>query len=106
MRTASVRLADLDLNLLVALDTVFTERHVGRAAARLHLTQSAVSNALTRLRRHFNDPLVTRVGGAMTPTALARDAMIRGRRETRPGHPVASVRLVSPSAQFVLNVGV
>jgi LysR family transcriptional regulator, nod-box dependent transcriptional activator len=70
MRTTSVRLADLDLNLLVALDTVFTERHVGRAAARLHLTQSAVSNALTRLRRHFNDPLVTRVGGAMTPTAL------------------------------------
>jgi LysR family transcriptional regulator, nod-box dependent transcriptional activator len=70
MRTASVRLADLDLNLLVALDAVFTERHVGRAAARLHLTQSAVSNALTRLRRHFNDPLVTRVGGAMTPTAL------------------------------------
>jgi LysR family nod box-dependent transcriptional activator len=70
MRTASVRLADLDLNLLVALEAVFTERHVGRAAARLHLTQSAVSNALTRLRRHFNDPLVTRVGGAMTPTAL------------------------------------
>ena len=70
MRTASVRLADLDLNLLVALDAVFTERHVGRAAARLHLTQSAVSNALTRLRRHFNDPLVTRVGGAMTPTSL------------------------------------
>jgi LysR family nod box-dependent transcriptional activator len=70
MRTTSVRLADLDLNLLVALDAVFTERHVGRAAARLHLTQSAVSNALTRLRRHFNDPLVTRVGGAMTPTSL------------------------------------
>ena len=70
MRTASVRLADLDLNLLVALDAVFTERHVGRAAVRLHLTQSAVSNALTRLRRHFDDPLVTRVGGAMTPTAL------------------------------------
>ena len=70
MRTASVRLAELDLNLLVALDAVFTERHVGRAAARLHLTQSAVSNALTRLRRHFNDPLVTRVAGAMTPTAL------------------------------------
>jgi LysR family nod box-dependent transcriptional activator len=70
MRAASVRLADLDLNLLVALDTVFSERHVGRAAARLSLTQSAVSNALARLRRHFNDPLVTRIGGEMAPTAL------------------------------------
>ncbi|MFD1611462.1 LysR family transcriptional regulator [Sphingomonas tabacisoli] len=56
--------------MLVALDAVFSERHVSRAAARLNLTQSAVSNALTRLRRHFNDPIVTRVGGEMTPTAL------------------------------------
>jgi DNA-binding transcriptional LysR family regulator len=70
MRVASVRFAELDLNLLVALDVVFSERNVGRAAARLSLTQSAVSNALARLRRHFNDPLVTRIGGEMAPTAL------------------------------------
>ncbi|WP_027593282.1 LysR family transcriptional regulator [Pseudomonas sp. LAIL14HWK12:I7] len=65
-----MRFHGLDLNLLVVLDALFVEQHVTRAAVRLHLTQSAVSVALGRLREHFNDPLFVLVGGAMLPTAL------------------------------------
>ncbi|GLZ86989.1 transcriptional regulator [Metapseudomonas resinovorans] len=65
-----MRFHGLDLNLLVVLDALFLERHVTRAANRLHLTQSAVSAALGRLREHFQDPLFVLVGGRMLPTAL------------------------------------
>jgi len=62
---------NLDLNLLRVLDTVLTERNATRAAARLHVTQSAVSNALARLRDAFDDPLVTRTRGGLLPTPRA-----------------------------------
>ena len=52
-----VDLARVDLNLLVLLEVLLEEGHVGRAAARLHLSPSAVSHGLGRLRRIFNDPL-------------------------------------------------
>ena len=58
----------LDLNLLVVLDTVLSERSVARAARRLHVTPSAISNALARLRAALGDPLVTRVGRGIVPT--------------------------------------
>lgn len=47
----------VDLNLFNVFDVVMTERHVTRAAERLDMTQSAVSNALNRLRRQFQDQL-------------------------------------------------
>lgn len=61
----------LDLNLLRVFDTVMRERHVTRAAAALGLTQSAVSNALARLRHAFADELFVRRPGGVEPTALA-----------------------------------
>src|SRR5258708_31457701 len=61
----------LDLNLLVVLDTVLAERSVARAARRLHVTPSAISNALARLRAALGDPLVTRVGRGIVPTPRA-----------------------------------
>src|SRR3954462_10276508 len=65
-------LAGVDLNLVVALDALLTERHVTRAAERLGLTQSAASHALGRLRELLGDPLLVRgPGGAMLPTAFA-----------------------------------
>jgi DNA-binding transcriptional LysR family regulator len=74
----------LDLNLLRTLDAVLSTRNVARAAERLHVTPPAVSNALARLRREFNDPLVVRSGRGIVPTpralALApalRDALSR-----------------------------
>jgi len=61
----------LDLNLLVALDTLLEERSVSRAADRLNLSQSAMSSSLSRLRDYFGDELLIQVGRRMEPTALA-----------------------------------
>jgi DNA-binding transcriptional LysR family regulator len=65
-------LSRLDLNLLVALDALLTERSVTRAAERLHLSQPALSASLARLRTHFNDPILARRGNTyeLTPLAL------------------------------------
>ena len=64
-------LAALDLNLLLVLDSVLAERSVGRAARRLHVTPSAVSNALARLRVALDDPLLVRSGRGVVPTPRA-----------------------------------
>ncbi|UUU26405.1 LysR family transcriptional regulator [Streptomyces sp. DSM 40750] len=61
----------LDLNLLVPLDALLQERSVTRAAQRLGLSQPTVSSALARLRRHFGDELLTRVGNTYELTPLA-----------------------------------
>ncbi len=61
----------LDLNLLVALDALLTERSITRAGKRLFLTQSAMSGALARLREYFGDELLVQVGRQMVPTPLA-----------------------------------
>jgi LysR family nod box-dependent transcriptional activator len=64
--------AGLDLNLFVALDALFAEMSVSRAGERLHLSQSATSGALARLRKAFHDPLLVPVGRKMTLTPLAK----------------------------------
>lgn len=66
-----VNLAGVDLNLLVVLHAVLQERSATQAAARLHLTQPAVSNALARLRVLLGDPLVVRAGRGLSPTPAA-----------------------------------
>jgi DNA-binding transcriptional LysR family regulator len=60
----------LDLNLLVSLDALLQERSVTRAAQRLGLSQPSLSAALSRLRRHFDDELLTRVGNSYELTTL------------------------------------
>ena len=60
----------LDLNLLVALDVLLTERSITRAAERLNLSPSATSGALARLRTYFDDELLTQIGRRMAPTPL------------------------------------
>lgn len=64
-------LSRLDLNLLVSLDALLTERSVTRAAERLHLSQPALSASLSRLRAHFDDPILARRGNAYELTPLA-----------------------------------
>ena len=64
-------LSRLDLNLLVSLDALLTERSVTRAAERLHLSQPALSASLARLRTHFNDPILARRGNSYELTPLA-----------------------------------
>lgn len=66
-----VRIASLDLNLLLVLHAVLRERSVARAAQQLHVTPSAISNALARLRGLLGDPLVTRKGRGIIPTPRA-----------------------------------
>lgn len=66
-----IDLSRTDLNLLVVFEAVFTERHVGRAAARLNLSTSAVSHALGRLRRLLNDPLFLKTPKGVVPTDRA-----------------------------------
>lgn len=66
-----MRFNNLDLNLLVALDALLTEESVSKAAQRLHLSQSAMSAALRRLREFFHDELFVIVGRRMLPTQLA-----------------------------------
>lgn len=62
----------IDLNLLLALHALLAERHVSRAALRLHKSQPAVSHSLALLRAHFNDPLLLRRGGRMELTVRAQ----------------------------------
>ena len=68
-----INLVRIDLNLLVALDALLTERNVTRAAARLGLGQSALSSSLGRLRKLLGDELLTRASEGMqvTPRAAA-----------------------------------
>lgn len=74
-----MNIRDLDLNLLRVLDALLLERHVTRAARRVGLSQSAMSNALARLRDFTADPLFVRSAGQMTPTehALALAGPVR-----------------------------
>lgn len=66
-----MRFHHLDLNLLVALDVLLDEQNITRAAERLHMTQSATSGVLGRLRKYFEDDLLVQVGRSMQPTAYA-----------------------------------
>lgn len=66
-----VNLAGTDLNLLVAFDALVAERSVSRAAQRVGLSQPAMSNALARLRRLLDDPVMVRTRAGMEPTPRA-----------------------------------
>ena len=81
-------LQGFDLNLLVALDALLSERNVTNAGRRMHLSQSAMSGVLARLRRAFNDDLLVPGRGGMTLTPLAEalvepvSAILRGVEHT------------------------
>lgn len=64
-------LRKIDLNLLLTLHALLSEKHVTRASLRLHRSQPAVSHSLALLREHFHDPLLIRKNGKMTLSARA-----------------------------------
>jgi DNA-binding transcriptional LysR family regulator len=74
--TAPLNLRAIDLNLLVALDALISERHVTRAADRIGLSQPAMSSALGRLRHIFKDELLVRTANGMQPTPRAQELML------------------------------
>ncbi|MCX4913064.1 MULTISPECIES: LysR family transcriptional regulator [unclassified Streptomyces] len=67
-----MNLSSLDLNLVVALRALLEERNVTQAGRRVGLSQPAMSAALARLRRHFDDDLLARSGGHYELTALGQ----------------------------------
>lgn len=64
-------LRNLDLNLLVVFEAVYTTGNITHAATSLGLTQPTISNALSRLRETLDDPLFVREGKGVKPTAKA-----------------------------------
>ncbi|APG93308.1 transcriptional regulator NodD2 [Sinorhizobium americanum] len=66
-----MRFKGLDLNLLVALDALMSERNLTAAARRINLSQSAMSAAVGRLRSYFRDELFTMAGREFIPTPRA-----------------------------------
>ncbi|MBY0268462.1 MAG: LysR family transcriptional regulator [Burkholderiales bacterium] len=66
-----MNIRELDFGLLQCFTTLMKERSVSKSALRLELSQPAVSHSLARLRRLFDDPLLIKIRGGMTPTARA-----------------------------------
>jgi LysR family nod box-dependent transcriptional activator len=95
-------LRHLDLNLLIALDALLEEQSITAAGKRLHLSPSATSGALARLRDYFSDELLTQIGRRMVLTPLGellrssvRECLlhIQATVELRPGFdPATSTR--------------
>jgi DNA-binding transcriptional LysR family regulator len=101
---------NVDLNLLISLDALLTERSVTKAARRLGLSPSAMSRALARLRHVTGDPLLVQAGRTLVPTphaeelgervhALARDA----RTVLRP--TATRLDLASLDSTFTIRAG-
>lgn len=97
--------SQFDLNQLVALDALLTEKGVSAAADRVFLSQPAMSSALKRLRKTFDDELLVPVGRRMIPTQLGRELarpihdvllQIQGITSKRPAFdPATSDRTIS-----------
>ncbi len=66
-----MNIRNVDLNLLVVLNELIELQNTIKVAAKLNLSQPAVSHALKRLRETFNDPLLVRASRGLTPTRKA-----------------------------------
>lgn len=68
-----MKLSDIDLNLFVVFDAIYTEGNLTRAGEIIGITQPAVSNSLSRLRNLFNDPMFVRTADGMVPTPVSQN---------------------------------
>ncbi len=85
-----MRLQQVDLNLFVVFDAIYANRSLTRAADVLCITQPAVSNALARMRRLFNDQLFVSTHKGMVPTPVAESIV---------GQVAEALRLLHVSVQ-------
>ncbi|MDO6452826.1 LysR family transcriptional regulator [Neptunomonas phycophila] len=89
-----MRFKKLDLNLLVALDTLLTEQSITKGAKKLNMSPSALSNSLSRLRDYFEDDLLTQIGRKMVITPYGENLKIHVRNAL---NNIESTILVQPS---------
>jgi LysR family transcriptional regulator, transcriptional activator for leuABCD operon len=90
-----VNMRDLDLNLLLVFEAVYSTGNISRAAELLDLSQPAVSNSMARLRKQLDDQLFVRSGNGVVPTSRA-EAMIEPVRSA-----LATIRQsIEPAAAF------
>jgi len=68
----NMNINNFDLNLLRAFDVLMQEQNVSNAAKRMHLSQPAMSNTLSRLRDLLDDPVLVRTSLGMQPTPKAK----------------------------------
>lgn len=68
-----MRLDKIDLNLFIVFEVIYREGNLTKSATVLNITQPAVSNALARLRKTFDDPLFERQADGMKPTTFAQN---------------------------------
>jgi DNA-binding transcriptional LysR family regulator len=110
-----MHLRGLNLNLLVALDALLGERSVTAAGKKLHLSQSTMSIALARLRKHLGDPILVPLGRSMVLTDLGRElekpvrqlllqieATMREREAFDPGLSVRNFRIAASDYSIYL----
>lgn len=83
-----------ELNLVAIFDTIMTEGSMTKAAHRLALTQSAVSNAVARMRLLWKDPLFIRDGRGIKPSAKAQAMWLEIQG------PLAAIRTSTAPAHF------
>lgn len=91
----------MDLKLLTVFDEVYRTRSVSRAGENLGMPQSSVSIALSRLRRHFGDPLFMRTSDGMLPTPHATALMADVRRAVELLRDVTRQRTAFDAAKAV-----
>jgi DNA-binding transcriptional LysR family regulator len=99
---------DIDLNLLRIFEILYDERNVTRAAARLFLTQSAVSHALARLRHVLADPLFLRIPSGLQPTERAHQLAPRLRVALAEIRSVVATPIFDPAKtrqRFTISAG-
>ena len=92
------KLSRLDLNMLLALDALITERSVSRAAERLGLSQPALSASLARIRRFFDDPILVRSTSPRWPRESPNTQRSRSKRRAASSTTRATGRLRSRRA--------
>lgn len=89
-----MRFKKLDLNLLVALDTLLTVQSITKGAEQLNMSPSALSNSLSRLRDYFEDDLLTQIGRRMVITPMGESLKANVRNAL---NNIESTILVQPS---------
>ena len=84
-----------DLNLIVIFDAIMKEQSITAAAEQLAMTQPSVSNALSRMRHQWRDPLFVKDGRGVKPTPYAEQLW------QQINNPIAEIQQAMAPVEFV-----